>query len=110
MSITQISGPELMSASDHLSPHQFGLLHARLPTGDIGIHEVASRLYALEPDRMHAMETDVRERGVQKPVETVVDSTGRHIVGDGHHRAAVAYRAGVSLPRVDGPASVLEYH
>jgi hypothetical protein len=63
-----------------------------------GIDDVAWVLYHNEPQFMRALEADVRERGVQEPVELVAADT----IEEGHHRVAAAYRAGVPVPVADG--------
>jgi hypothetical protein len=90
-----------MAATDHLNPSQFSSLHALdegfEEYGGTGISDVADILYSREPKFMATLENSIRRRGVQDPVD-VVPEGDRNMIYDGHHRAAAAYRAGVSLP------------
>src|SRR5262245_47519585 len=58
------------------------------------IEQVATYLYAAEPNFMAALEADIRERGLIEPVELL----GGYLVVRGHHRTAAAWRARVSVP------------
>ena len=58
------------------------------------IGQVADYLYATEPRFMAALEADIRARGVTGAVELL----GGHLLVRGHHRAAAAWRAQVSVP------------
>ena len=58
------------------------------------IAHVADYLYATEPNFMAALEADIRLRGLAEAVELL----GGHLLVRGHHRAAAAWRAKVSVP------------
>lgn len=97
-----------MSAVRHLSPGQFGSLRAGdegYPSGPAaGIEEIADTLYAREPHYMTALQRHVTRHGVQDPVQTL-SIAGNETIWEGHHRAAAAHRAGVSLPVTDAPGA-----
>ncbi len=58
------------------------------------IGQVADYLYATEPNFMAALEADIRLRGLTEAVELL----GGHLLVRGHHRAAAAWRAEMSVP------------
>lgn len=53
-------------------------------------------LSPLRPDELRALEDDIRQRGVQIPIE--VDEAGAIL--DGHHRFEIATRLGIDCPRI----------
>jgi len=70
---------------------------ARLSFSDFAgasIEQDAGYLYATEPRFMAALEADIRARGLSQAVELL----GEHLVVRGSHRAAAAWRAGISVP------------
>jgi len=76
-----------------LDHEQFGALRFQdFRGGDI--RDVARCLYRDQPEFMQALEADVRERGVQEPVELGHEDT----IKEGHHRLAAAYVAGRDVP------------